>query len=73
MLIIYFALFINFFSKSVISIFSSNDFLMTTIDTLKKFSQETSRINKLYAALTTVFISLIFFQDEGDSTFEFFK
>lgn len=48
-------------------------FLMTTTDTLKKFSQKTSKINKLYAALTAVFISLIFFQDEGDSTFEFFK
>ena len=48
-------------------------FLMTTIDTLKKFSQKTSKINKLHAALTAVFISLIFFQDEGESTFEFFR
>ena len=48
-------------------------FLMTTIDTLKKFSQKTSKINKLHAALTAVFISLIFFPDEGDSTFEFFR
>ena len=48
-------------------------FLMTTIDSLKMFSHKTSKINKVYAALTAVFISLIFFQDEGDSTFEFFK
>ena len=44
---------------------------MTTVDTLKKISQKTSKINKLYAALVH-FID-ISFQDEGNSTFEYFK